>query len=98
MSVTERTGDTARIERLFLIAFVPAVIFLLVSFYVRMTNNPDPLWSGVATPLLLALVGARAVMVPSPTATRKVSRSVGILLIVCSAILLVLTLFNSQGA
>jgi hypothetical protein len=96
--MTDRASASLRTERLFLFAFVPAVIFLLVSFYVRMNSNPDPLWTEFATPLLLAMVGARAIAVPSATATRKTSRAIGILLIVLSAILLFLAIRNSQGA
>ena len=96
--MTARPPEAARIDRMFLIAFVPAVIFLLVSFYVRMTSNPDPLWSEFATPLLLSLVGLRAMLVPSRTSTRKAQRAVGLLLIVLSAVLLFLVIRNSQGA
>ena len=96
--MTDRTSDTARLERLFLIAFVPLVMFMIAGLYVRMTTDPDPLWTEFAVPLLLATVGLRALVIPSPPATRNTSRGVGILLMVLSAILLFLAIRNSQGA
>ena len=96
--MTERTAETARIERLFMFAFVPALIFMIASLYVRVTSDPDPLWSEFATPIFLALVGARAIAVPGSPEASKTKRAIGFVLILFSAILLVLSISNSQGA
>ncbi len=96
--MTGRTSDAARIDRLFMIAFVPAIVFMVASLYVRMTSDPAPLWTEFSTPMFLALVGARAMAVPASPETRNTRRGVGLLLIVLSAILLFLAIRNSQGA
>jgi hypothetical protein len=93
-----RTAEAARIERMFLFAFVPAAIFIAACLYVRVTSNPDPLWSEFGTPLFLSLVGLRAMVIPTAPESRKASRAVGALLIVLSAIVLFLAIRNSQGA
>ena len=90
--------DKARVERLFLFAFVPAIIFMLVSFYVRFTRDPDPLWSELAFPLFLVLMGVRSLVLPSPPETRKLMRGVGILLIILSVAVAILAIRDSQGA
>jgi hypothetical protein len=93
--VTERTLKAARIDRLFLIAFVPVIIFMMVSLYVRFTGNPDPLWTEFSMPLFLGLLGARSMAVPGPPESRKATRAAGVLLILCAALILLLTLLDS---
>ena len=90
--------NKARIERLFLFAFVPAIVFMLVAFYVRLTTDPDPLWSELAFPLFLVLMGARALVLPTEPDKRKLMRGVGILLIVLSVAVAFLAIRDSQGA
>ena len=94
-----RTAEPdTRLARLFLIALVPAVLFFLVSAYVRITSDSDPLWTEFATPLFFALLGARALALPASPETRTASRWAGAVLIALSAIILILALADSQGA
>ena len=93
----EKTNEAARIDRLFLIAFVPAGLFFAAAMYVRLTSDPDPLWSELAAPLLFALLGLRTMMRPAAPELRKTNRSVGLLLIFVSALLAALVIYNSLG-
>lgn len=90
--------DTARIDRLFLFAAVPAFLFFAAGMYVRLTTEEDSLWSELGAPLLFALLGLRAVLRPTTPELRKTSRGVGFLLIFVSAVLAVLVIHNSLGA
>ena len=96
--MTEKKSDAARIDRLFLIAFVPAFIFLAAAFYVRLTSDEDPLWAELALPLFFALIGLRTVLRPTLPEAAKATRWVGFLLIFLSVALAVLAISNSQGA
>ena len=96
--MTKRAEPAAGVERLFLVLLVPALIFWAATFYVRMTSDPDPLWTEFGTPLLFALLGARTILLPSATGSRNAHRFVGGLLIVLSVAILVLSIVNSQGA
>jgi uncharacterized membrane protein len=96
--MTEKTPEAARIDRLFLIAFVPAFIFMVVSFYVRFTRHDDPLWAELALPLFFALMGLRSVLRPTLPEAGNANRWVGFLLIFLSVVLAVLAISNSQGA
>ncbi len=88
----------ARFDRKFMIVLVPALIFLIVSLYVRITSGTDPLWTELATPLFFGLIGVRLIMRPAPPESRKALAWVGYLLFVLSVILLALAISNSQGA
>ena len=90
-----RSEEARRIDRLFLIAFIPVVAFMLVSFYVRINSNPDPLWSEFATPLFCALLGVRALVIPVQPESRKVMRGVGAVLLLLTAILVAVTIAKS---
>ncbi len=96
--MTERTPEAARIDRLFLIAFVPVVILMLVSLAVRMRSDTDPLWTEFATPLFFILLGLRGLVVPAPPATRKFNRAMGVLLLVCGVLIFLLNVIDFQGA
>ena len=96
--MTEKTSEAARIDRLFLIAFVPLVIYMCASLYVRVTTDEDPLWAELATPLFFAVLGLRSIVRPTTPEARKASRALGIMLVAAAAVLLVLILYNSQGA
>ena len=95
--MSQRTPEAARIDRLFLIAFVPVILFMLASFYVRLTSDDDPLWSEFATPLFCTLLGVRALVLPVPPESRKVMRGVGAVLLLLTAILVTITIAKSQG-
>ena len=88
----------ARMDRLFLFAFVPAFLFFAAAMYVRLTSDSDPLWSELAGPLLFALLGLRAVVRPTEPEMRRTTRWVGFLLIFVSAVLAALVVHNSLGA
>jgi lipopolysaccharide export LptBFGC system permease protein LptF len=94
----EKKSEAERIDRLFLIAFVPAFIFMAAAFYVRFTRDDDPLWSELALPLFFGLLGLRAVLRPTLPEAAKATRWVGFLLIFLSVVLAVLAISNSQGA
>ncbi|HLL58737.1 MAG TPA: hypothetical protein VK391_02475 [Allosphingosinicella sp.] len=96
--MTDKTPEAARFDRLSAFVLVPAVIFMIVSLYVRIRTDTDPLWAELATPLFFALLGARSVLRPAPPESRKANKAVGILLLVLSVVLVVLTVSNSQGA
>ena len=97
--MTEKANEAARVDRMFLIAFVPVVVFMIASFYVRITTDTDPLWAEFAAPLFFALLGMRSLMVPVTPETRKGRRGIGIVLIVCAALILLLNLLDYfQGA
>jgi hypothetical protein len=97
--MTEQSPEAARIDRMFLIVFVPVAIFMLVGLYVRITTDTDPLWTELGTPLFFALLGVRSMAVPAAPAERKMRRNMGILLIVCAALILFLNLLDHfQGA
>jgi len=95
---TIEADAAARVDRLFLFAFVPAFIFFAAAMYVRLTTDSDPLWSELAGPLLFALLGLRAVVRPTEPESRRTSRTVGYLLILVSAVLAALVIQNSMGA
>ena len=88
-------AEAARIDRMFLIAFVPVILFMVVSFYVRITGENDPLWSEFATPLFCALLGVRALVMPAPPETRKVMRGVGAALLAITAVLVTVIIVKS---
>ena len=90
-----RSEEAKRIDRLFLIAFVPVVAFMLVSFYVRINSDEDPLWSEFATPLFCVLLGVRALVIPVPPEGRKVMRGVGVVLLLLTALLVAVTIAKS---
>ena len=90
-----RSEEARRIDRLFLIAFVPVIAFMLVSFYVRITSEQDPLWSEFATPLFCALLGVRALVIPVPPESRKVMRGVGLVLLLLTVTLVAITIAKS---
>jgi FtsH-binding integral membrane protein len=96
--MTEKTPEAARIDRLFLIAFVPAFVFMAAAFYVRFTREDDPLWAELALPLFFALIGLRTALRPTAPEAAKTNRWVGFLLIFLSVVLAVLAISNSQGA
>jgi hypothetical protein len=96
--MTEKTSEAARFDRLFLIAFVPAFIFMAAAFYVRFTREADPLWAELAPPLFLALLGLRTAFRPTVPEAAKSNRWVGLLLIFLSVAIAALAIFNSQGA
>ena len=87
-----RSEEARRIDRLFLIAFIPVIAFMLVSVYVRINGDPDPLWSEFATPLFCALLGVRALVIPVPPENRKVIRGVGAVLLLLTFILVAVTI------
>ncbi len=90
-------SEKARIDRLFLFAFVPVIGLMLVGFYVRITSDPDPLWSELIFPLFLVLMGVRALVLPTEPDKRKLMRGVGILLIVLAVAVAVLAIYDTQG-
>ena len=94
----QQTPEAARIDRLFLMAGIPVVIFMLVSFYVRIGTDDDPLWSEFATPMFMALIAIRALVIPTTPELRKLTRGVGAVLLVLTAIILILAILESQGA
>jgi hypothetical protein len=94
----EPTAGAARFDRKFLPVMAAALVFMLVALYVRVTTDSDPLWSEFATPLFLGLLGARSVFRPAPPETRNPARGIGIFLMIAAALILVLALYNSQGA
>jgi hypothetical protein len=97
--MTGKNNPAARVERMFRIAMVPALIFLVVSTYVRVTSRPDPFWSELAMPLFFALLGARSIALPQPPDKKKAARTLGIVLIACAALILFLNLLDYfQGA
>jgi len=93
------TAPASSTERLLVAALVLAAIFMVVSLYVRITTDSDPLWTEFATPLFFALLGVRSIARPAPPERRKAARGLGILLIVCAAVILSLNLLDYfQGA
>ena len=96
--MTGRTEEARRLDRLFLIAFVPVGVFFAAGMYVRLTSESDPLWSELAGPLLFGLLGLRTALRPSTPETGHANRWVGILLIFVSALLAALAIHNFQGA
>ncbi len=99
VSVTDDTkAAAARFDRKMMVVVVPAVIFMLAGIYVRVTSDTDPLWAELTTPLFFGLLGARSIFRPAPPETRKANRMVGIVLVLVSVALAVLTISNSLGA
>lgn len=96
--MAQQSEEAKRLDRLFLIAFVPVIAFMLVSFYVRITGENDPLWSEFATPLFCTLLGVRALVMPAPPETRKVMRGVGIALLLITAALVTVIIVKSGPA
>jgi peptidoglycan/LPS O-acetylase OafA/YrhL len=97
--VSDPAGKAARVERLFRIALVPLVLFLAASLYVRFTGDRDPLWTEFAMPVFFTALGVRALALPATPESGKSQRGVGILLIVCAALILLLHLLDHfQGS
>lgn len=96
--MTERTAEAARIDRLFLIASIPAFIFFAACMYVRFTTDNDPLWSELGTPVLFTLLGVRTMVRPTAPESRNTNRAIGLLLVILSAVLAGLAIYNFQGA
>lgn len=96
--MTGEPNAAARIDRLFLFLMIPAFLLFAAAMYVRFTTEDDPLWSALASPLLFALLGLRAIVRPTTPELQKTSRRVGFLLLFVSAVLAVLSIHNSIGA
>jgi hypothetical protein len=96
--MTQGSRKLTRIDRLFLIAFVPVISFWAVCAYVRFTSDKDPPWTEFALPLVLGLLGARVLVAPGSPENRQVSRGAGILLLGCSVIILLLSIYDALGA
>jgi hypothetical protein len=92
--MTDNKSAPLPVERLITIAFVPALIFWAVSFYVRITTDTDPLWTEFATPLVFALLGAQTIARASSPGSQKGTRAIGILLVACAALILLLTILD----
>jgi peptidoglycan/LPS O-acetylase OafA/YrhL len=93
--MTGEKTEAARIERMFFVPLVGVAIFMVVSFYVRVTTDTDPFWTELATPLFFALLGARSIALPAPPEQRKGARFLGFLLIACAALIFLLNIFDS---
>ena len=99
MSVSEETKSAAAaFDRKTAPVLVVALALMIAGLYIRVTSDTDPLWTELTTPLFFALIGARSILRPAPPETRKVARSIGILLIIASIVLAVLAVNNSLGA
>jgi hypothetical protein len=99
VSVSEETKSAAAaFDRKTAPLLIVALAVMIAGIYVRVTSDTDPLWAELTTPLFFALLGARSIFRPAPPETRKAGKMVGILLVVASIVLAVLTVNNSLGA
>jgi hypothetical protein len=94
-AAAERSDAAARVNRIFLLALVPAFFFWGAGAYVRITSDSEPLWTEFGTPLLLGLVGARTLALPEKPDAHISNRTMGMVLLVMSALILLLILLDS---
>ncbi len=76
------------------------LVVMAAGFYVRSTSEPDPAWTAFPTPLTMARLGLRSLLLtPDDRSSARTQRIVGGLLIALSLVLLVLNIVevNMEG-
>ena len=81
-------------------ALILALIVMGVSLIIRLTSTDEPAWTAFPTPIALALLGLRSLLLTPDTLTSaRTQRAVGGLLVVLSLVLLALNIveLNMEG-